>query len=820
MIIEEEINLNSSFEFELFECNQCLKFQQKIAIDADFQALDNCPNCSLKNLRSKIKISENLNQDQTFLHKKPKQYLYAISIPEIVQFESDEEDAHSRLSFDSKQNMDILEVSPKINKLFIKLKNQKRKQMQLVKMRTKILMRLTQKKILFQQLSKASKKSDHQICQNQHDLFVYKYKKHAKIVRQTRSFFFDYRIFMKVLMNLCRFQGSHLQRTTEKEVMHFIHLEMDLIAYNVNKQQNTFISIFGTKNPKEEYFKVLPIIKQKLQKNTYKSVMEWWKFNTLSTSSPFTQKCLIPDENILIGVTKHPNSDFWNTIKFFQLKDEFNHVLIEKLVPVQIEGSDSKLENVEYLNRVVYLRYDKKSNLLILVEEGINSGIFLMKIYELRVEKSNKIKIIIIKHLAKLHNFKYQFTDFSVNYDGINVQIIINAETGFKIISNKTNFFSSFETKINKKFYQNIVEEKSVDEIETNEVLKKEILYNFDLEYQKVIEPNPENKKLDSFWGWPTKRVKLNDGTWMEGETTFLQDKELKKLTKKFEKLFVSEYPSKLVNQDFQKNQNIIDYQKNKKESAFEIVSFKVKKLLKYNYFEYCLDLGDNRVLLLDYQQVIYIYNYMSKTIENEYKPKQEKKALKYFEFKAAVQVKKKSMVLLLSTKGDILPFVYSGKECGFKSLIRISKIGYDYKACPFTQIYSNKESKRFDMYQKSSIYCREHKATTNPYFIKKSIEDLFYMLRNLKNLRANKILFDEVEDKVLVFKKNVVFVCGFSFKQKLVINKILVFAQLVERVIDWNSVELFGKYGGRKLMFLSKEETIGNVFYKIEYIV
>jgi hypothetical protein len=284
--------------------------------------------------------------------------------------------------------------------------------------------------------------------------------------------------------------------------------------------------------------------------------------------------------------------------------------------------------------------------------------------------------------------------------------------------------------------------------------------------------------------------------------------------------MFISSFDDDIINQRYKNNRNEVDFLKNKIETNFKISNFYTELFVKSNYFEYCLPIGNNLVLLYDYKHSIIIFNYKKNQIIEKFKQNKRNREYKHFEFKQGLHIQEKSMVLIMSTKGQILPFIYSGENKGFKKMFNLAKIDFKFEGCPKTEILSESKSLNYNMYLKSSVTCRKHKVCFNPYFIKKNNNDMYSLLKDLRFMRANKMLFDPIEQKVVVLKKNVIFICGFSFENELVLNKIHGFEMLQNRYINWNSLELFGKFGNRKLMFITKEEKMVNTFYNLEYIV
>lgn len=237
-------------------------------------------------------------------------------------------------------------------------------------------------------------------------------------------------------------------------------------------------------------------------------------------------------------------------------------------------------------------------------------------------------------------------------------------------------------------------------------------------------------------------------------------------------------------------------------------------------YFQFCVPIRPNQVLLYDYKHKVFIFDLLRGEILSEFRPGRQSRKIKNLELKQALHVKKREMVLFMSNAGKVLPFSYHAKTGGFKRLLNLADVDSEFVGCPMTEIVHEARVSECNFYSKGSQGIKKARAVLNPYYIKASYLQLEPIMRNLRFAKASRVLFDEVEQKALVFKRNCIFVCGFSDESELLLNKILVFRGFEEKKIDWNSLALFGKYGNRKLLFVTIEEKINHTFYGLESIL
>jgi hypothetical protein len=254
--------------------------------------------------------------------------------------------------------------------------------------------------------------------------------------------------------------------------------------------------------------------------------------------------------------------------------------------------------------------------------------------------------------------------------------------------------------------------------------------------------------------------------------------------------------------------------------SFFQYTTFQSKNHLTDHYFQFCVGIEQDIILLFDYKHIVYLYNYEKRELIHSCKMKKKNDDYKFIEFKHLIHLKNHKMIILMSTKGRLLPFVYDEDNMGFKDLLNLEHIGYDHYKCPITSLVKEKDIWEYNIYSKSSQGLREKKRYFNPYYIKQRNREIEQKLKKIQHQQANKILYDEYENKVIVFKKNCVFICGFSNNKELVLNKMHFFEDFENRIIDWNSVEFFGKFGNRKIIFNTIEEKSRNIFYRLESIL
>ena len=819
MKIQEEHLPNVEPNINKYTCQNCLKSRKNICLDSDFKANLTCSECIEK---ASIFLNNQYTAKSMFTHDtiKSANYYYLIDINEIDNFDICYEDKYKYYSGENEHDL-ILEISPKINKLYQELRAKHQKQIKICTTRKKVLQRMIQRNLVYKQLQNNAKKSKNRIIEEGpvvRSLSNGKIKKHNKLLNQLKKVLLEYKVPIQCIQSLLKLKGSHLNRNILQEIMTFINLEARLIARRKStakySKQDVFLSVIPQR---EARFSVRRQIREKIQKNSFKSMIEWWRFSRIETTCRIMHKCTIPNHNILIAITNHELSDYWKTIAFYNYTNEYDKMYLTSQIDIiRDDLGDSKVvKSAEYLDKVIFFKFDPQQEILSLVEESRSRRQKSLKIYKIEVVEENQVKRVKFKNLAKLENLRNFSANFDIRVDNEQIEIFFNGESGFNYFTNAfdDDILTESYSLYSMDFLNDKIETLDIRETKKEKEPKKPVIEAF----MKL-----DQYRYDSFWGWPTKRVKLGNGKWKEGTETFLKDTELIFKNDLCDNVKSYNYFTNKddITRDRVLDRQILEIPEKKEIWNFKYNNFKMTNFLPGYFFQFCIPIDNNLVLLYDYKNKIHIYNYTLGQIEETHKMQKLNDDYKFMELKHTLHIRESQMIIFMSTKGRLLPFIYSKPNRGFKKLLNLEDIDLENYKCPISEIAKEDQLETVNTYAKCSQGSRSNQDNFNSYYIKKNYAEIESRLYKIQHQKANRILFDEFEKKVIVLKTNCIFICGLSSDNELVLNKMHVFDNFKDRYVDWESVELFGKFGNRKIIFNNIEEKSRNTFYRLESIL